>query len=184
MLEVRHLAPSVGGVRRRGREDPMLGSRLVLESSRSRPRQARRRHGNAGALAVTSTEWDFGLPPEAREVLEVRVERRHGNALTSDLEARILELDSEGLSRVVIAERLQVHPNTVRNYLRRAGRVEPSRLSVFAPGSRPRHGDGRRRPRVAATVTARGFAPLRSIQPSRRPTSAPGRVPRGRGRNR
>lgn len=51
----------------------------------------------------------------------VRTER-HGNALPEHLTRRIVELDLEGLPRVVIRERLGIGKNQVTKYLRRAGR--------------------------------------------------------------
>jgi len=43
--------------------------------------------------------------------------------LSAEKARAILELDLEGLQRVEIAERLGIHHQTVRNYLRKANRV-------------------------------------------------------------
>jgi DNA-binding CsgD family transcriptional regulator len=44
---------------------------------------------------------------------------RHGSAIPEEIEAKIVRLDLEGLSRRAIAERTGVHVNTIRGYLRK-----------------------------------------------------------------
>jgi transposase len=50
------------------------------------------------------------------------IRRRRANAISREVERRIMQLDAEGLTRVTIAERVGLHINTVVKYLLRAGR--------------------------------------------------------------
>jgi DNA-binding CsgD family transcriptional regulator len=72
-------------------------------------------------LGVDQRSWYRYVHRMARPA-RVRRKRRRANAISAQLERSILELEAEGLPRVVIAERLGVHANTVSKYLLRAGR--------------------------------------------------------------
>lgn len=66
----------------------------------------------SGHDALYEWAWGLKLPVPPRS-----------NACSPDKVKRLLQLEAEGLQRVVIAERLGLHVNTVTKYLRLAGRA-------------------------------------------------------------
>lgn len=74
-------------------------------------------------LGIDQRSWyRFVHATNPSSVRPKAVRRRRGNAISREVEKRIMRLESEGLTRVLIAERVGLHINTVVKYLLRAGR--------------------------------------------------------------
>ncbi len=73
-------------------------------------------------LGVARRSWYRYVHRTAGEVRPYKARKRRANSISAQVERQMLELDKKGLARVVIAERLGLHINTVVKYLLRAGR--------------------------------------------------------------
>lgn len=76
-------------------------------------------------IGVDKRSWYRWVHQQAREQVQVRPYRRtkrHPRSISNSLVRQMVALDKSGLARVVIAERLGLHINTVVKYLLREGR--------------------------------------------------------------
>lgn len=118
-LATRRWRESVGAPARVGRPPAVtpelgeLGKQLLREGSSVAAVCER--------LGVDRRSWYRFVHREAQGVRTYR-RRRRANAVSTRIERQMLRLDRQGLPRVVIAERLGLHINTVVKYLLRAGR--------------------------------------------------------------
>lgn len=72
-------------------------------------------------LGVARASW-YRYVHRDGEVRAYKANKRRANSISAQLERQMVALDKKGLARVVIAERLGLHINTVVKYLLRAGR--------------------------------------------------------------
>ena len=72
-------------------------------------------------LGVGKTSWYRYVHREGK-VRPYTKTKRPANSISPRLERKMVSMDKKGLARVVIAERLGLHINTVVKYLLRAGR--------------------------------------------------------------
>jgi transposase-like protein len=76
-------------------------------------------------IGVDKRSWYRWVHQQARDQVQVRTYRRtqrHPHSIRADLVRQMVALDKQGLARVLIAERLGLHINTVVKYLLRQGR--------------------------------------------------------------
>lgn len=73
-------------------------------------------------LGVDRRSWYRYVRRESMPVRAYRRKHRAPRSISRSLEEQIFALDDEGLPRVVIAQRVGLHINTVVKYLLRAGR--------------------------------------------------------------
>lgn len=76
-------------------------------------------------VGIAKSSWYRWVHAQVRGPLQVRPyqrTRRHPRSIRTDLVKQMVQLDKQGLARVLIAERLGLHINTVVKYLLRQGR--------------------------------------------------------------
>lgn len=76
-------------------------------------------------IGVDKRSWYRWVHAQVRGTMKVRTYQRtprHPRSISSGLVRQMVALDKQGLARVLIAERLGLHINTVVKYLLRQGR--------------------------------------------------------------